>query len=62
MSESPFWRRAGQYIGLLYANDGQPEQPGHRRSRYGLRVSPRLDEDIDDLRARLDDLERRPRP
>jgi hypothetical protein len=61
MSESPFFRRVGQYLGLVYADDGRPQQLGHRRSRYdcGPLGSPRLDEDIDDLRARLDDLERR---
>lgn len=55
------WRRLGQYLGLIYADEGQPRSDVKRRSRYDRRpfVSPRLDEDIDELRSRLAELERR---
>jgi hypothetical protein len=63
-TQSSAWRRLGQYFGLLYADDGRPSRGAPKRSRYdrGLLVplSPRLDEDIDALRARLDAAERRP--
>ncbi len=61
MSDPSFWRRLGQYLELLYAEDVIPVAIHLRRSRYnrGPLVSPRLDEDIDELRARLADLERR---
>jgi len=60
MSSASFGRRLGQFLGLIYADDGQPRQPTSRRSRYGGPVvSPRLDEDVDELRARIDALEQR---
>ena len=61
MRNSLAWRRLGQYLGLIYADEGQPRPGGRGRSRYtqGAQVSPRLDADIDELRGRLDALERR---
>jgi len=51
----------GQYLALVYADDGRPQRGQARRSRYDRDpfVSPRLNEDVDDLRARLEALERR---
>lgn len=53
-------QRVMQYLGLTYASGGAPLR---RRgpSRYGAArsVSVRLDEDIDALRARIEELERR---
>jgi hypothetical protein len=46
-------------LGLTNPPDGSPQQPGLRRSRYGFYVSRRLDEDLEDLRARIAELERR---
>ena len=45
------------FFGLAHPEGGKP-RTGLRRSRYG-RVSPRLDEDVDDLKRRLEALERR---
>ncbi len=53
-------RKAGQYLGLVYA-DGESVR-GARESRYSRgrpATSPRLDDDIDDLRAELAALTRR---
>jgi len=60
-SNASLRRRLGQYLGLIYADEGQPRQPISRRSRYdrGPFVSPRQDEDVDELRGRLDALEQR---
>jgi hypothetical protein len=55
----------GRRLSLLYQVDGQPKAgpgKGHQaKSRYdrGLLTSRRLDEDIDDLRARIAALEQR---
>jgi hypothetical protein len=55
----------GRRLGALYQVDGQPNRaPGKgpgAKSRYdrGFLTSRRLDEDIDDLRARIVALERR---
>lgn len=62
MTEPPppsrgFLTRLGQRLGLVYPEDGSPARDGQRRSRYGLYVSRRLDQDLDDLRARLSALE-----
>ena len=53
------FRRLGQSLGLIDHDDGQPER--FKRSRYtrGHLISPRLDEDMDDLGRRLTELERR---
>jgi len=51
------WTRLLRGLGLVHAADGQPLPGAPRRSRYGLYVSARLDQDLDDLRARLDALE-----
>ncbi len=60
-SNASLGRRLGQYLGLIYADEGQPRQPIGRRSWYdgGPFVSPRLNEDVDELRGRLDALEQR---
>lgn len=52
-------RGLGQRLGLLYQDGGQPGASAPRRSRYvrGTSVSPRLDEDIDELLARVVALE-----
>jgi hypothetical protein len=46
-------------LGLTNPPEGSPETRGSRRSRYGLYVSRRLDEDVDDLYRRVQELERR---
>lgn len=53
--------RLGRRLGLIYQRNGQPSPQAPKRSRYdrGLQASPRLDEDIDELRARLEALEHR---
>ena len=51
-------RRLGQGLGLIYSETGAPLAGGPKRSRYGLYVSPRLDQDLDDLRRRLEAIER----
>ena len=51
-------RRLGQTLGLVYPEAGAPLGGGPKRSRYGLYVSPRLDQDLDDLRRRLEAIER----
>jgi hypothetical protein len=50
-------RRAPQRLGVVYQPDGEPRRGYRKRSRYGIYVTRRLDEDIDELRARLDRLE-----
>src|SRR4051794_39549088 len=52
-------RRALIYFGLARPEDGVPRRGAARRSRYGVYVSPRLDEDVDELKKRLAALERR---
>jgi len=61
VSESTAWRRLGQYLGLLDEDEDQPRRGNRKSSRYnrGQLASSRLDEDIDELRARLEALERR---
>jgi hypothetical protein len=46
-------------LGLTNPKEGTPRRPGPRRSRYGLYVSRRLDEDLAELSARVKELERR---
>jgi hypothetical protein len=62
MSKNPGsnpWRRVLVYFGLAWPEGGEPRGKS-RRSRYGggFSLSSRLDEDIDDLRRRLEALER----
>lgn len=47
--------------GLVYREGGQPLPGGPDSSRYarGFGVSPRLDQDVDELVARVADLEAR---
>ncbi|WP_380174350.1 hypothetical protein ACFEMC_05540 [Kineococcus sp. DHX-1] len=52
-------RRVMQYLGLSYAPGGEPRKRGPSRYWAGRSVSRRLDEDLDELRRRVDDLERR---
>lgn len=52
-SHSPFYR-LGQRLGMIYQDDGKPTVRVSKRSRYGLGVSPRLDQDVDELRAHRD--------
>lgn len=60
-SESSPVRRLGQFLGLIYADEGEPRSGSSRRSRYerGPFVSPRLDQDVDDILARLSEVERK---
>jgi hypothetical protein len=51
-------RRSLQRLGLVYQPGGKPRRGNGRRSRYGIYVSRRLDEDLEELRTRLDRLER----
>jgi len=54
-------RQALQHLGLAYAPDGEPPGDARGRSRYGAgtsAVSLRLDQDLDDLRRRVEALER----
>jgi hypothetical protein len=55
------WRDALAALGLVYRRGGEPGPDAPRASRYdrGAFVSPRLDQDIDELRARLAALEQR---
>ena len=46
-------------LGLTNPPEGTPLRPGPRRSRYGFYVSRRLDEDLEELHARVVELERR---
>lgn len=46
-------------LGLTNPDEGTPRRPGPRRSRYGLHVSRRLDEDLAELIDRVEELERR---
>jgi hypothetical protein len=50
-------RRILIYFGLANPTGGRPLSGARGRSRYGVYVSRRLDEDVDTLRARLDELE-----
>ena len=52
-------RTLGEYLGLLHPDDDARRQAGRSRYARGLPVARRLDEDIDDLRARVAELERR---
>lgn len=52
-----FVRRAAVYCGLAYAPGDQPLPGGPRQSRYGLYVNTRLDQDVDELVRRIEDLE-----
>lgn len=52
------WRRALAYFGLAGSRHSQSPM-SFRRSRYGRTVSPRLDEDVEELRRRLAALEGR---
>lgn len=58
-----WWRRLTVALGLVYSEQGQPMSGSPKRaSRYrrgAVSPSPRLDEDIDDIRARLAALEDR---
>jgi hypothetical protein len=51
-------RRALAAAGLVRPPDGRPRPDGPKRSRYGNVVSPRLEQDIDALRRRIEELER----
>jgi hypothetical protein len=44
-------------FGLARQENGAP-RTGLRRSRYGRTISSRLDEEIEELKRRLDELER----
>jgi len=56
----PF-RRLTDSLGLTYRPGGQPASGTPRVSRYtrGNGLSSRLDQDIDNLMSRVDELERR---
>ena len=57
--DAGFLRRIAHVLGLVHPPAGAPLEGRPRRSRYGPAVWPRLDQDLDDLRARLEALERR---
>ena len=50
-------RRILIYFGLANPPGGQPRAGKRGRSRYSVYVSRRLDEDVDELRARIAALE-----
>jgi len=52
-------RKAAVYFGLADAAGDEPLPGAPRRSRYGLNVRPRLDQDVDELLRRIKDLEAR---
>ena len=52
-----FVRRAAVAIGFAYAPGERPLPGAPRRSRYGLYVNTRLDQDVDELVRRIEDLE-----
>ena len=58
LGDPNFLQRLGRRLGLLHDSDGAPTPGGPKRSRYGVYVSPRVDQDIDELRRRLAALER----
>jgi hypothetical protein len=51
----------GRTLGLIYREDGEPLPGGPSTSRYarGAGLSPRLDQDLDALLARVAELEAR---
>jgi hypothetical protein len=55
--------KISRYLGLSYAKGGRPLRGASLRSRYTrgwpLPLSPRLDQDLDELRAQVEALERR---
>jgi hypothetical protein len=55
--------KIGRYLGLSYTEGGRPLPGASLRSRYTrgwpLPLSPRLDLDLDELRAQVEALERR---
>ena len=55
--------KISRYLGLSYAEGGRPHPGASLRSRYTrgwpLPLSPRLDQDLDELRAQVEALERR---
>ena len=56
------WSRVWSRLGVTYHRDGTPSTEAPARSRYErgrFGVSPRLDEDLDELRRRIDALEER---
>jgi hypothetical protein len=55
------FRRLSTLLGLTYAPGAEPSANAPSKSRYrrGFEVSPRLDEDLDDLRRRVAALEQR---
>jgi hypothetical protein len=52
-----FVRRAAVAIGIAYAPGERPLPGAPRRSRYGLYTNTRLDQDVDELVRRIEDLE-----
>ena len=52
-----FVRRAAVAIGFAYAPGEGPLPGAPRRSRYGLYTNTRLDQDVDELVRRIEDLE-----
>lgn len=46
------------FLGLVHPPGGEPLPGGPKRSRFGA-VSPRLDQELEDLRRRVTELERR---
>jgi len=55
--------KISRYLGLSYAEGGRPFPGASLRSRYTrgwpLPLSPRLDQDLDELRAQVEALEQR---
>ena len=53
-----FVRRAAVFLGFAYAPGDEPLPGAPRLSRYGpIYVNPRLDQDVDELVRRIENLE-----
>ncbi|WP_158715313.1 hypothetical protein [Kitasatospora phosalacinea] len=53
---SPF-RRLVAHLGLVHRPGGEPLPGAAQKSRFGLFVSPRLDQELEELRTRMAALE-----
>ncbi|MCG3040464.1 hypothetical protein ACLIYM_19570 [Streptomyces fenghuangensis] len=56
-SKPSLFRRMTTALGLTHAPGGEPRPGGSKVSRFGRFVSPRLDQELKDLQARVAQLE-----